>query len=271
VGDERSLAPSGRDRYTVRWADTTVPAELLDVDRVLAGDTSRVLQASERTTVAVATFGGRALVLKRFRERTLARVLETIGLGSGAARVFRGAVRLRAGGFEAPDILAVLERRRLGLPLTSCAIVSYVPGDALDVLWRARTGAARRRLTLAFADYLRRLHGAGLYPQDLRAANVVVRTEDPPHFVLVDLDRVRRYRRLSWRRRRKNLVQVHRSIGRGASRPEGLRFLARYLGAPSPGALRRAAAEIARLGRVKDAEYARRRAAAAVRMGETAK
>ena len=116
-----------------------------------------------------------------------------------------------------------------------------------------------RTLTIAFADYLRSLHAAGLYPQDLRAANVLVARENPPEFVLVDLDRVRRYRRLSWRRRRKNVVQVHRSVGRGAPRRESLRFLQRYLGNPSPSELRRVAAELVALGERKDAEYARRR------------
>jgi hypothetical protein len=171
---------------------------------------------------------------------------------------------LRAAGFEAPEVVAVLERRRFGLPLVSCAVTTYVPGPALDALWRDRVGAARRRLMLAFADYLRRLHAAGVYPQDLRAANVLVASEEPTRFVLVDLDRIRRYRRLSWRRRRKNLVQVYRSAGRGASLAERARFLRSYLGRHAPGEVRAIGAEIERVGRMKDAEYARRRAAAAV-------
>jgi hypothetical protein len=240
-----------------------VPDELLAVDAVLAHDSTRVLQAGERTTVGAVTSGDMELVLKRFHERTLARILETLALGSGAARVWRGAARLGAAGFETPEILAVLERPRLGLPLWSCAIARRVAGPSLDTLWRTRAGAARRRLTLAFADYLRRLHAAGIYAQDLRGANVLVPSEDPPRFVLVDLDRVRRYRRLSWRRRRKNLVQIHRSVGRDAPLRDAVRFLRRYLGTPAPGALRRAGTEILRLATVKDAEYARRRSAAA--------
>ncbi|MBI3768034.1 MAG: hypothetical protein HY271_05990 [Deltaproteobacteria bacterium] len=254
-------------RYRVRRARTPVAEELRAVDAVLARADTRVLQAGKRTTVGAVTSGGAELVLKRFHERTLARVLETIALGSGAARVWRGAARLGAAGFEAPEILAVLEHRRLGLPLWSCAIARHVSGPALDTLWRTRSGAARRRLTLAFADYLRRMHAAGIYAQDLRGANVLVPSEDPPRFVLVDLDRVRHYRRLSWRRRRKNLVQVKRSVGRGASLRDTIHFLRRYLGTAAPGVVRRAGAEILRFAAIKDAEYARRRtAAAAVRV-----
>lgn len=249
--------------YRVRYATAPVPAELLAVEGLLADPRARVLQAGDRTTVAAIAVGGTELVLKRYRERTLARVLETAALGSGAARMRRGAARLRAAGFDAPEVVAVLERRRFGLPIASCAITVRVPGPPLDALWRARAGSARRRLTTAFADYLRAVHAAGVYPQDLRGANVLVPTEDPPRFVLVDVDRVRRYRRLSWRRRRKNLVQVHRSVGRGAPLRDAVRFLRRYLSRPSPGAVRRAGADILRVARGKDAEYARRRAAAA--------
>lgn len=252
-------------RYRVRRARAPIPAELLAVDDVLARDTTRVLQVGERTTVGAVQSREGELVLKRFHERTLARVLETMALGSGAARVWRGAERLAAAGFETPEILAVLERPALGLPVWSCAIARHVSGPSLDVLWRSRTGAARRRLTIAFADYLRRLHAAGIYPQDLRGANVLVPCEDPPRFVLVDVDRVRRYRRLSWRRRRKNLVQIHRSVGRGAPPRDALRFLRRYLGVPVAGALRDAVVDVLRLAATKDAEYAGRRSAAAAR------
>jgi hypothetical protein len=251
--------------YRVRQVCGPLPPQLLAIDEVLAGDRVRVLQDGSHATVAVLPVDGTELVLKRFRDGTLTRVFEVLALGSSAARVWWGAACLRAAGFPAPEVIAVLERRRLGIAIASCAVTRRVPGLALDELWRARRGAARRALTIAFADYLSRLHEAGIYPQDLRGANVLVPCEQPPVFVLVDLDRVRRYRRLSWNRRRKNLVQVHRSVGRGARRSEGLRFLRRYLGAVGHAELARAATEIVRLGRVKDAEYARRRGATALR------
>lgn len=256
-------------RYELRHG--AVGPALQTVEAALTAPTTRVIKESPRVTVAVATAagGGEPLVLKRFREHTVARVLETVALGSSAHRVWQAATLMRAAGFAVPEPVAALEQRRFGVALRSCAIARFVQGPPLDEVWRARSGAARRALTLAFADYLRRLHAAGLYPQDLRAANVLVTAENPPAFVLVDLDRVRRYRRLSWRRRRKNVVQVHRSVGRGAPRRESLRFLRRYLGDPSAAELRRVAAEVAALGRRKDAEYARRRGLAAPARADT--
>lgn len=235
-------------------------AALAAVEALLAAPATRLLKAGSRATVAVVTTPTGPLVLKRFRDDVPLRLLVTLALGSSAERVWQAALLMRAAGFAVPEQVATLERRRLGVAVRSCSVARWVDGPPLDELWRARQGAARRSLTIGFADYLRGLHAAGLYPQDLRAANVLVAGENPPRFVLVDLDRVRHYRRLSWRRRRKNVVQVHRSVGRGAPRREGLRFLRRYLGTPTAAELRRVADEIVTLGRRKDAEYARRRA-----------
>jgi hypothetical protein len=244
-----------------------VPADLLAVDDLFARHRVRLLKAGSRTTVGVVVVAGMEIVVKRFREDTIRRALEALFIGSGALRVWRGAGLLKNAGFPAPEVLATLERRRLGVPCRSCVLARRVAGRPLDELWRERAGAARRALTIAFADYLRRVHDAGLYPQDVRGANVLVTSEDPPVFVLVDLDRVRRCRRVSWRRRWKNLVQVHRSVGRGAPRSERLRFLTRYLGTVGRGELRRAVRTILEESRVKDAEYARRRCRMARRQG----
>jgi lipopolysaccharide kinase (Kdo/WaaP) family protein len=242
-----------------------VAPALLAVEDVLVAPAARIVKDGSRATVAVVPTAEGPVVLKRFRDDTPLRLIVTLALGSSAERVWRAIALLREAGFPVPEALATLERRRLGVTVRSCSVTSFVAGPALDELWRARAGAARRSLTLGFAEYLRRLHAAGLYPQDLRAANVIVPSENPPVFVLVDLDRVRRYPRLSWRRRRKNVVQVHRSVGRGAPRRESLRFLRHYLGNPSVAELRRVADEIVGLGLRKDAEYARRRGSAAKR------
>jgi len=253
--------------YEVRYG--ALEPRLLPVESVLGAPDTRVLKESGHVTVAVVPSSAGALVMKRFRDDGCVRILEVLGLGSSAHRVWRAAALMDAAGFPVPKPIAALEQRRLGVPVRSCVVSRWIDGPPLDELWRSRQGAARRALTIGFADYLRRLHAAGLYPQDLRAANVLVASENPPVFVLVDLDRVRRYRRLSWRRRRKNVVQVHRSVGRGAPRRESLRFLQRYLGKPGSAELRRIADEIAAVGRRKDAEYARRRGLAPPRPEQT--
>ena len=73
----------------------------------------------------------------------------------------------------------------------------------------------------------------------------------PESMVLVDLDRVRVYRHLSWQRKLKNLVQVEFSL-RGQSRfAERLTFLRAYLGPVDRAELVRTAREIFAARRLK--------------------
>src|SRR5882724_5554060 len=113
-------------RYGVRRADGPVAADLLAVDRVLASPRVRILKDHGRTTVAAVDHQGARLVLKRFRDATPLRIVETLALGSRALRVWEGARRLRAAGFAAPAITAVLEHRRLGIAVRSCAVAAWV-------------------------------------------------------------------------------------------------------------------------------------------------
>ena len=145
--------------YRVRRARVSLPDELLAVDAVLARADTHILQSGARTTVGAVTRDGAELVLKRFHEHTLARVLETLALGSGAARAWRGAARLADAGFEAPEIVAVLERRRFAVPIWSCAVIRHVAGPSLDALWRTRGGGAAaiaRELPVVAGDDERR-------------------------------------------------------------------------------------------------------------------
>ena len=244
--------------YRVRVAAGPVPSVLLDLDTLLMRPEIEVLQRGARATVAAVSLDGDAWVVKRFRERAWKVLL----FGPSAEQVWEAAARLQAAGLPVPEMRAVLERRTLGLVRWSCTIARRVEGGSLDDVWKASRGDARRQLVCALADYLRALHGAGFYPQDLRAANLLVASVKPARFVLVDLDRVRRYREVSWDRRKKNIVQILRSVGRDASATARLRFLRRYLEAPTRADLRRYASEILALGQAKDAEYARRRGGA---------
>lgn len=98
----------------------------------------------------------------------------------------------------------------------------------------------RRRRDLAIgatAIAVRRMHDAGLYHPDLNLKNVLVRWSGKgPEAFLVDLDRARFYREITFRLRRKNLWRLARSAEKLA-RPGGelspgdrLRFLLAYAG-----------------------------------------
>ena len=203
--------------------------------------------------------------------------------GSPARRSLRGAKMLTRSGFLVPAPLAA------GEEISAGAIkASWIFSDALTaarVLSRfierghapAEQERRLRRETLAaVAGCVRRLHDAGLFTSDLQETNLMIDQADGAvriHFV--DLDGFRRLARVSWKRRRRNLVQLDRSVGRFMTRSERLRFLRAYLGAHPVGraslpamdrpAVRKLVERLMLERERKEREFARRR----VRRGGT--
>jgi hypothetical protein len=230
-----------------------------DPENALRGPDVRILQRSERTTVARIAARRTELVLKLFRRTSAKDRLEAVVLGSRAARVAKNIRRMRHAGFATPRLVAVLEKTPLGTGGRSCVVTRAVEGERADVLW-ARLGTGGR---IAFArqlgSYMRELHAKGLYPQDTRAANFIVAEGlHRSSLVLVDLYRVRLYRSLSWPRRQKNLVQIHRSLGLDARGRECVEFLTAYLGDTTPSVLQKRTGAILRAAARKNAARAAR-------------
>lgn len=244
------------------WRDAYL-CPLLDPDALACAPGARVLQRSRLNRVVSITLDKNPLVLKLFEEGPWGRWLQSLVLGSAARRAARSARRLKEAGFSAPDVVAVLEKGRLLSFRKSCLLVALISGPTVEEIWERLAPPRRRRMAEQLGAYVRSLHLAGLYPQDLRAANLIAsaRGEDW-RFVLVDLDRVRSYRSLSFKRRIKNLVQLNRSVGRRARAPERMRFLLAYAGGSSKGERRRIAAAVAELSERKESEYNRREAGA---------
>jgi hypothetical protein len=182
--------------------------------------------------VARVDLGGELLVLKLFFRATLIDRLESLFLGPRAARVATNIERMRSAGFLTPELVAVLEQPPTFALGKSCAVTRLVEGGArADRLWQQLSREERLRAAALFGDFLRMLHARGVYPQDTRARNfLVVRNGQEDQFVLVDLDRVRVYRKLSWRRRIKNLVQIEEELRQVSRASERLSFLRAYLG-----------------------------------------
>jgi hypothetical protein len=161
---------------------------------------------------------------------------------SGASRSLKGAAILAESGIRTADCLAAMETRSWGMLQRSFFLSAEIPeGKTADVYWReallamkGRAGARlRRRFLRDLGVLFDSLHQQGLYHNDLKDANIVV-SPDPEgqghHFYLLDLEGIRRYRKLNRRRRIKNLVQLHRTLGRYLRRPDKLQLLKGYLG-----------------------------------------
>jgi tRNA A-37 threonylcarbamoyl transferase component Bud32 len=168
--------------------------------------------------------------------------------GSRAARALRGAALLRAAALGCAEPIAAMDVRGAGAVRTSYLMSEPLTGDTLSRFAlgpggiRGRDLKRKRRILATVAREVRRLHDAGLYTLDLQETNLMVDDDGAGGFAVhfLDLEDIRRARRVSDRRRMLNLIHLDRSIGRFLSRSSRLRFLYTYLGERPERAERRA-------------------------------
>jgi hypothetical protein len=241
-------------------------------DRLLGRPDCRIIKDQRKVTVGVVEGlaanpdGVVALYVKRYNVFSARVRWASLFLASPAVRAWRGAGTLVGAGFLPAPALAAIEFRHRGLLAKSFFVTARVEGAVpIDQYWwnlRRAPGGVRRAFVADLARLFAALHRAAISHGDLKDANVLVR-EAPDgrrSFYLLDLERVHRRRGLSTRRRVKNLVQVHRTLGRLASLRENLYFLRYYLegGANGPAARRWWWRRVCRAARCKDLRHALR-------------
>jgi len=219
---------------------------LVDADRLLSGANCLVVKDQRKIKVArlaVSIRGAlRSLYLKRYNAFSLHYAILSNIAQSGALRSLRGAKILHQAGIPTVTPVAAVENRRCGVVYKSFFISEEIAeGKTADAYWRedlrhlqGKKGLKRRRAFLSqLAELFQTLHAQQIYHGDLKDANILVAAESngrPVRLFLLDLEGVRRYRRLSERRRIKNLVQLYRTLGQYVPAPQRLFFLKCYLG-----------------------------------------
>ena len=218
---------------------------LADADRLFEGPGCEIIKDQRKIRVARIriNLGGeaRTLYLKRYNAFSWRVLLGSLFRDSGAVRALRGAAVLLDARIATAKPVAVVESRSWGMVTKSFFFTEEIPrGKTVDFFWRddlsALAGLAgfrrRRGFLRALASVFQSLHGQGIYHGDLKDANILVVPSTDARadcFFLLDLEGIRKYRRLSERRQIKNLVQLNRTFGRHVRRTEKLYFLARYL------------------------------------------
>lgn len=182
------------------------------------------------------------IYLKRYNAFSWRYRFVSLLVSSAALRSWSGAGILTGADIRTGKPLAAVECRSWGMLTKSFYIAEEIPGGStVDVHWRdelrdmkGAQGFRQRRFFLeALASLFRSLHEMGIYHNDLKGANIFVcRVKDirKGSFYLLDLERIRRFRYLSERRRIKNLVQLNRTTGRTMTNATKLYFLKVYLG-----------------------------------------
>jgi Lipopolysaccharide kinase (Kdo/WaaP) family len=184
----------------------------------------------------------RTIYLKRYNAFSWRYRLGSLFQNSGALRSLRGAAILSESGIRTARPLAAVDSRSWGMLNGSLFLSEEIQnGKTADAYWReelltvkGKEGAKRRKRFLqGMGELFRCLHKQDVYHNDLKDANILVRRDSrtgSEQFFLLDLEGIRRYRRLNRRRRSKNLVQLNRTLGKYVRTTDKLRFLESYLG-----------------------------------------
>jgi hypothetical protein len=183
----------------------------------------------------------RYVYLKRFNAFSWRYRLGSLFFPSGAVRALRGAHVLMEAKIPAARAIAAVEFRHWGILTKSFFLTDeIVGGKTADAYWRrdlrAITGKGvnrrRRKFLQRLALLFRKLHDCNIYHSDLKDSNILVvpgGDREAETFFLLDLEGIRRCRRLSWRRRVKNLVQLNRTLGLYLRRTDKCVFAKYYL------------------------------------------
>jgi hypothetical protein len=223
---------------------STLVNRLADPDRLLADRACEIIKDQKKITVGRVTLAGVsvpcAIYVKLYNVFSLRQRLVSPFIMSGALRALHGATVLRRCNIPSAVPLAAVERRYWGVLAKSFFISEEITGGkTVDAYWRDDLqflpGAAgvrqRRDFLVRLGQLFQMLHGHEIYHNDLKDANILAAPrQQATAFFLLDLEGVRQYVRLSKKRRLKNLVQLHRTLGRYLRGPDKLVVLKHYLG-----------------------------------------
>lgn len=228
-------------------ADPVFVDRVANADRLLGDPSCQIIKDQKKITVGRVSLeiagAPRSIYIKRYNVFSLRYTLASPFMPSGALRALQGAAILHTAGIATAAPIAAVEIRRWGALVKSFFISQEIAGGkTVDARWHedlqrlsGRDGFAQRRAFLVgLAQLFHALHGRQIYHNDLKDANILAVGNSPEQslsFLLLDLEGVKRYSRLSDRRRVKNLVQLNRTLGQYLRRADKLVFLKSYLGA----------------------------------------
>jgi tRNA A-37 threonylcarbamoyl transferase component Bud32 len=196
------------------------------VVRMPSGKYSRVFRFS---------CGNEAFMYKQYLNRGPLEAAKAVFRGSRAQRSLAGDLLLHRHGFSAPRGVAIGNSG--GCPFTvteyiqnASSLIHYVQTHFSGAMDRA---ALSRKRTLAryLGDLIGRMHAAGIRHGDLRWGNLMVREsgEGTWEVFFLDNERTRKFRKMPFDAKIKNLVQLNLIPVESVTRTDRMRFFESYL------------------------------------------
>lgn len=200
-----------------------------------------VLKDGLRNVVTRIRHGNTWFCVKEYRSIGLRDWIKDLLRGSRARRAWRGARHLQSHGISAPELVSLVERGR-----KSYLVTRFINGATpLNLLLHKRFSeplgkaeiAAKRAMLRQLGQWLRSIHDLDIYHDDWSSKNILATQHISQWaFHVLDMESVLPRKRLTYRRRVKNLGQLS-DVPFGITRTDRMRFLLAY--ADSDTALKR--------------------------------
>ena len=179
------------------------------------------------------------LCLKNYKFKGCLPFLKNIVIPSRAFRSLKAAETLQLLGIKTAAPLAVVEKKDGLLTKESILIMEDISehlgfSEYIEENFSPSVShySIRRKRTFikAFARYLRRLHDKGIFQNDFKTTNIFVEKpfSEEKSFWLIDLDQISFLKKLSSRKKIKNVCQINTSIPWEATLSDRLKFFYFY-------------------------------------------
>ena len=210
-----------------------------DFDALFYSPDCTVIKDQKRIKVYHFNRNGEVIYVKRYNPYSIWSSIEGSLNGSKAFRSWQGAKLLIDKGLNTAHPLAAIEHMRWGLLRESFYVTRAIEDSWISVDYykeklidKAASITNKRLFLRSLAKLFSDIHGKGIYHNDLKDYNILVRVEDGHlRFFLLDLEGIKEYETLPESKRLKNLIQLNRTLGRLVNNAAKIAFLKEYCGA----------------------------------------
>lgn len=207
-----------------------------DMDRLCRSENFQIIKDQKRVKVCRVLWKGEPLFIKRYNPYSLWNAMEAIIFGSKATRSWKAAQLLGSRGIKTAEPVAAINYRTFGLPDKCFYVTREIRESEISVQYYEKRFIQNKGPLKSKRNFIRRLarlfkslHDEGIYHNDLKDFNILVRDENgEPVFFLLDLEGVQSFKEIPQRCIIENLMQVNRTIGRIMSSADRVTFIKEY-------------------------------------------